>query len=150
MRKAVKVSVTILVIFSAAFGGLLVFRAENRRKAVLGEEETFLRHAGAVIENFLAGLNEGDYERASCDFDAQMKIALPEDIFLAAREEIVAEVGRWHSGEIVEVSEQAGYKLVVYKAQFEMDEVEAQVSLRRYGDADLISGLWFDLTRLRE
>jgi len=151
MKRAIRIGSIALVVVTAVLGGLLFYRARCRGgEPTVDESVAFMQFAESVIENLLGGFNEGDYARLSRDFDAQMKLALSEDVFPSVREEVAAKVGRWTSGEVVEVSEKEGYKLVVYKAQFEVEEVEVKVSFRRYGDAELISGLWLDSPKLRE
>lgn len=101
--------------------------------------------------HLLEGFNEGNYTKFSRDFDEQMKNGLPEPVFNQTRQQIVSKVGLYKSRTVSKVQKQGPGTIVIYDAEFEKEkEVEVKVVFQKYGEKNLVSGLWFNSPKLRE
>lgn len=115
------------------------------------EKDKIVKYADPITDSILAGYNNDDYAAYSRDFDEQMKNALPEKVFRQTRELILGKVGLYKSRALSKVLLKDSYKIVIYNGEFEKESgVEIKVVLNKYGDKDLVSGLWFNSPKLRK
>ncbi|HNR89678.1 MAG TPA: DUF3887 domain-containing protein [Spirochaetota bacterium] len=136
------VAVLIILLLAAGCGKRSITGAE--REAVLG-------YANPASDRILAAYNDGTYARYVTDFDAQMKNAMPENVFVQTRELIMSKIGKYLSREVSDVSQKDQFVVVKYKGKFEREDgVEIKVVFQKIGDRDLVSGLWFNSPKLRQ
>ena len=115
------------------------------------DKEEVLAYADPITDNLLAGFNEGDYGKFSRDFDEQMKNGLTEPVFKQTREQITSKIGLYQSRTVSRVEKEGPATVVVYAAEFEKESgVEVKVVFQKYGERNLVSGLWFNSPKLRE
>ncbi|MEW6574459.1 MAG: DUF3887 domain-containing protein [Bacillota bacterium] len=110
-----------------------------------------MAYADPIVDNLLEGFNEGNYTKFSRDFDEQMKNGLPEPVFNQTRQLVTSKVGLYKSRTVAKVEKQGPATIVIYDADFEKEKgVEVKVVFQKYGEKNLVSGLWFNSPKLRE
>ena len=115
------------------------------------QRDEIMAYADPAAENLLAGFNEEDHAKFSRDFSEQMKNAMTEPVFKQTREGIVSKIGLYKSRNLFKVEKKGPHIVVLYKAEFEKESgVEVKVVFTKYGEKDLVSGLWFNSPKLRE
>jgi major membrane immunogen (membrane-anchored lipoprotein) len=130
---------------------LLVLGGCSRKADVSVDQQSVLAYADPIADNLLEGFNEGNYTKFSRDFDEQMKNGLPEPVFNQTRQQIVSKVGLYKSRTVSKVQKQGPGTIVIYDAEFEKEKgVEVKVVFQKYGEKNLVSGLWFNSPKLRE
>jgi major membrane immunogen (membrane-anchored lipoprotein) len=130
---------------------LLVLGGCSRKADVSVDQQSVLAYADPIVDNLLEGFNEGNYTKFSRDFDEQMKNGLPEPVFNQTRQQIVSKVGLYKSRTVSKVQKQGRGTIVIYDAEFEKEKgVEVKVVFQKYGEKNLVSGLWFNSPKLRE
>lgn len=130
---------------------LLVLGGCSRKADVSVDQQSVLAYADPIVDNLLEGFNAGNYTKFSRDFDEQMKNGLPEPVFNQTRQQIVSKVGLYKSRTVSKVQKQGGGTIVIYDAEFEKEKgVEVKVVFQKYGEKNLVSGLWFNSPKLRE
>jgi hypothetical protein len=94
--------------------------ADRPAASALSEAE-----ATAIADNALAGLNAGDYAAWSRDWGAAMKAAIPEQAFLAFREDVLATYGQFVSIEsaALKPAQQAGNVRWEFTTHFERGDL---------------------------
>ncbi|TES91009.1 MAG: DUF3887 domain-containing protein [Candidatus Cloacimonadota bacterium] len=122
-----------------------------KEMAITGEErEKILQYAEPVVDSILKGFNEDNYELFSMDFDETMKKHLNEKAHNKVRAQIVSKIGLYVSKDSPRVSEKPSFIAIDYKADFEKEKgVNVRVVFKKYGDKNLVSGLWFNSPKLR-
>ncbi len=113
------------------------------------ERESVLGYSEAQADNLLAGLNANDYAVFSRDFDAQMKGAMTEAQFANTQKQVIGKIGKYLSRQVDRVERTGDFFAVVYTAKFENDSPVALRLVFRANEPHLVSGLWFDSTKLR-
>lgn len=122
-----------------------------KKSDVSVDQQSILSYADPIVDNLLAGFNEGDYAKFSQDFDGRMKSALPEAAFTQMRQSIVSKIGLYRSRTVSKVQKQGSGTLVIYNAVFEKESgVEVKVVFAKHGEKNLVSGLFFNSPKLRE
>jgi hypothetical protein len=118
---------------------------------VQGEEmETVLSYAEPLADNLFSGLNNGDYNTFSRDFDSEMKKAMKEKDFNDMANFFQQNIGKYQSRVVEKVEIVDNIYVVSYQARFENEEAVA-VRLSVRGDSPpQVAGLWFDSPKLRE
>lgn len=131
---------------------LLVLGSGCSKKAgVSVDQQSVLSYADPIVDNLLAGFNEGNYAKFSKDFDDRMKTALPEAAFTQMRQSIISKIGRYKSRAVAKVQKQGPATLVIYNAEFERESgVEVKAVFTKIGEKNLVSGLFFNSPKLRE
>jgi len=110
-----------------------------------------LAFAGLITDNLLQGFNDRDYHTLSRDFDEQMKALFTQPVFEQMQRMIEAKIGRYRSRVPAHIQKKGPYRVVVYRAEFDREkEVELTLSFMKYGNRNLVSGLWFNSPKLRE
>ncbi|MBN1455116.1 MAG: DUF3887 domain-containing protein [Methanomicrobia archaeon] len=108
-------------------------------------------YADPITENILIATTENNYTKYSEHFDATMKNALPESLFLETNAMIKSKIGTYDSKEFWKAERKNQYIIVYYKARFTQEPAAVIVKVvfqELEGDMK-ISGLWFDSPRLR-
>ena len=122
----------------------------SKKASVSVDQQSVLSYANPIVDNLLAGFNEGNYAKFSRDFDHQMKTALPEAAFNQMRQSFVPKLGLYKSKAFSKAQKQEQGTLVIYDTEFEKEsEVKVRVVFTKKGDKNLISGLFFDSPKLR-
>ena len=108
-------------------------------------------YADPITESILIATNEDNYTKYSEHFDATMKKALSESVFLETNAMIKAKIGTYVSKEFWKVETKNQYIRVYYKARFtqEPDNVIVTVVFQELEGDMKVSGLWFDSPKLR-
>jgi hypothetical protein len=101
--------------------------------------------AEPILDNLLAGFNEGDYQKYSRDFDATLKEALPENKFKAVRQEIFKKIGQYRTKVYLGALRQDPHSVALWKGKFSGTEndVLIRLVLSRRQDRTYVVGLWF-------
>ncbi|MCU0848325.1 MAG: DUF3887 domain-containing protein [Spirochaetes bacterium] len=138
-----------LPLFIMAF---LVFAVTACKKSITGaERDAVLSYSEAIADGLLKGYNNGDYALYSKDFDEQMKNALNEKVFKQTRDLIASKTGKYVSRKLSDVYRQNQMIVIIYDGKFEKeDKVEIKLVLQKFGDKNLVSGLWFNSPKLRQ
>lgn len=123
----------------------------TKEREITGEEkESILQYAEPVVDSILKGFNEDNYELFSMDFDEIMKKHLNEEANNKTRAQIFSKIGLYVSKGSPRVSEKTSFIAIDYKADFEKEKgVNVRVVFKKYGDKNLVSGLWFNSPKLR-
>lgn len=123
----------------------------SKKADILMDKEKVLAYADPIVDNLLAGFNEGNYAKFSKDFDGRMKSALPEAAFTQMRQLVVSKIGLYKSRTVSKVQKQGPATLVIYNAEFEKESgVEVKAVFTKDGEKNLVSGLFFNSPKLRE
>jgi len=113
--------------------------------------DSILVFAEPAADSIVNGLNDNDYSAFSQYFDEQMKVSLSEKVFAQTRERITGKIGRYRSRDVSRVIRKDQFIIVYYNAVFENEsDVEVKVVFQKYGEKNLVSGLWFNSPGLRE
>ncbi len=109
---------------------------------IVGEERaSFLSEVEPRVDEILAGLNEGDYEKFSRWFDDEMKLANPPAAFEQRRELLQSRMGLYESRVAGELVKRGPYIFVTYQSRFERRSgVLIGVAFKKYERSFLISG----------
>lgn len=123
----------------------------SKKADVSVDQQSVLSYADPIVDNLLAGFNEGNYAKFSKHFDNRMRSALPEAAFAQMRQSIISKIGRYKSRTVSKVQKQGPGTLVIYNAEFEKESgVEVKVVFTKNREKNLVSGLFFDSPKLRE
>lgn len=123
----------------------------TKKAEVPVDKEEVLAYADPIVDNLLAGFNEGNYAKFSRDFDDRMKSGLPEAAFAPMRQDITSKIGLYESRAVSKVEKQGEATVVIYNADFEKENgVEVRVVFTQDGEKNLVSGLFFNSPKLRE
>jgi len=131
---------------------ILVLAVTSCKKSITGaEKDSVLSYSEAIADGILKGYNNGDYALYSKDFDEQMKNALPEKVFKQTSEIIASKTGKYISRKLSDIYRQNQMIVIIYDGKFEKeDKVEIKLVLQKFGDKNLVSGLWFNSPKLRQ
>uniref|UniRef100_A0A7C1F2V9 DUF3887 domain-containing protein n=1 Tax=Ammonifex degensii TaxID=42838 RepID=A0A7C1F2V9_9THEO len=122
----------------------------SKKADVSGDQQSVLSYAAPIVDNLLAGFNEGNYAKFSKDFDDRMRSALPEAAFAQMRQSIVSKIGLYKSRTVSKVQKQGPATLVIYNAEFEKESgVEVKVVFTKDGEKNLVSGFFLNSPKLR-
>jgi hypothetical protein len=115
------------------------------------ERQKVLVYAEPITDGILEGHNNFDYAKYSKDFDETMKNAMPEKVFKQKQEIIFSKIGKCKSRKLSRVIKQTGYIVAIYSGEFEKEsDVIIRVVFQKYGEKNLVAGLWFNSPKLRE
>jgi hypothetical protein len=125
--------------------------ASQPRDLSAADAAAFSAEVDAVVEGTLQGLSAGDYALYTAHFDQAMLDATTPEAFDDLHALITDKVGAYQSREVDRVFDQGDYRVIIYRAVFEMDDpVLVRVVFHRDDPAGGITGLWFDSDKLRE
>jgi len=149
MKKSIKIILAVVIILAVIIS-VYIYTLQN--SVIVGEEkQQILAYSEPITDNILQGYNEGDYEKISRDFTAEMKNSFTEAVFLENRELILSKIGSYISHDIPTILNQPPYKIVIYNAEFEKESgVQVRVVFIEHIDKNLVTGLWFNSPKLRE
>ncbi len=109
-----------------------------------------LKYAEPIMDNLLTGFNEKDYKKYSQDFDANLSKAMNESSFLNVHKVIIEKIGLYKSRKAMQFVEQGEFKVLIYRAEFAQEKgVTIRTIFKKYGEKNLLAGLWFDSPKLR-
>ena len=115
------------------------------------EKDAVLKYADVIADDILTGYNDEDYAKYSKDFDEQMKAAMTEKVFKQTREQIMSKIGKYASRKPSKVYKQEQFTVVEYDGDFENEKgVTVKVVMQKFGEKNLVSGLWFNSPKLRK
>lgn len=98
-----------------------------------------------IMDNLLAGFNEGNYQKYSQDFDATLKESLPAEKFKQVRTEIVKKIGKYQSRKYLGFLNQNKFTVALWKGTFSESTSDVLIKLvaSKRGDRIVVVGLWF-------
>ncbi len=101
--------------------------------------------AEPILDNLLAGFNQGNYAQYSKDFDATLREAIPEKKFQQVREDLLKKLGAFKSKNYLGFLNQQAYTVVLWKGTFAgtKDDVLIKLVLSKRQDKVVVIGLWF-------
>jgi Protein of unknown function (DUF3887) len=101
--------------------------------------------AEPILDNLLAGFNQGNYAQYSKNFDATLREAIPEKKFQQVREEILKKLGAFKSKKYLGFLNQQAHTVVLWKGAFAgtKDDVLIKLVLSKRQDKVVVIGLWF-------
>ena len=101
--------------------------------------------AEPILDNLLAGFNEGNYAKYSRDFDDAMREAIPEQKFQQVRQDLLEKLGKYKSKKYLGFLNQQAYTIVLWKAAFDgtKSDVLIRMVLAKRQDKVVVAGLWF-------
>jgi hypothetical protein len=101
--------------------------------------------ADPILDNLLAGFNEGNYQKYSQDFDATLKESLPEARFKQVRSEITNKLGHYQSRRYLGFLNQNKFTAVLWKGKFSQSasDVLIKLILSKRADKVVVVGLFF-------
>jgi hypothetical protein len=101
--------------------------------------------AEPILDNLLAGFNQGNYAQYSKDFDATLREAIPEKKFQQVREDILKKLGAFKSKKYLGFLNQQAYTVVLFKGAFAgtKDDVLIKLVLSKRQNKVVVIGLWF-------
>jgi hypothetical protein len=101
--------------------------------------------AGPMVDNLLAGFNQGNYAQYSRDFDDTLREAIPEKKFQQVRADILKKLGKYKDKKYLGFLNQQAHTIVLWKGAFDgtPDDVLIKLVLSRRQDKVQVVGLWF-------
>ncbi len=101
--------------------------------------------ADPILDNLLAGFNEGNYPKYSKDFDPTLKESLPEAKFKQVRTEILNKIGQYQSRKFLGFLNQNKFTAVLWKGKFSQTTSDVLIKLvtSKRGDKVVVVGLFF-------
>ena len=129
-------------ILAVAF--LLVAAAASA--ALVGTDERQIKAAAEpILNNLLAGFNQGDYAQYSRDFDKTLREAMPEAKFQQVRADLIEKLGKFKSKKYLGFLNQQTYTIVLWKAAFDgtQNDILIKLVLGKRQDKVEVAGLWF-------
>lgn len=101
--------------------------------------------AEPILDNLLAGFNQGDYAKYSKDFDAALREAIPEKKFQQVREDILKKFGKYREKNYLGFLNQEPYTVALWKGAFAgtQNDILIKLVLSKRQDKVVVVGLWF-------
>jgi Protein of unknown function (DUF3887) len=101
--------------------------------------------AEPILDNVLAGFDQGNYAQYSKDFDATLREAIPEKKFQQVREDILKKLGTFKGKKYLGFLNQQAYTVVLWKGAFAgtKDDVLIKLVLSKRQNKVVVIGLWF-------
>lgn len=108
-------------------------------------------YAGAIAEDMLVAMSQGDFSIYESHLTAEAKAALTEADFKQASDFIVGRIGSYQSKTYIKTQDQSPYTTVYYKAKFsdEPADVIVRVVFQQVDGQAEVAGFWLDSPRLR-
>lgn len=106
--------------------------------------------ADPAVENLMQGLNEGNYEKFSKDFDDTMKKSFSESAFKETDELIKQKIGNYVSKSFWKTQKNGKYTVFFYRCKFDNEpgEVLATISIDLTGSKPLVGGFYLNSAKL--
>ena len=101
--------------------------------------------ADPILDNLMAGFNEGNYQKYSKDFDPTLKESLPEAKFKQVRSEILQKIGKYQSRKYLGFLNQNKFTVVLWKGTFSdtTSHVLNKLLSSNSPGKVVVVGLWF-------
>lgn len=135
---------TLSMLLAAILLALLTSCGSQATPLTGADRDAVLAFSESKTDNLLAGMNAGDYEMFSADFDQEMLSAMGQAEFDALKADRDTKLGLYISRQVNSVVQQGDFYVVLYDAKFEK---EAAVTVRvvfRIAEPHQVSGLWFN------
>ncbi len=115
--------------------------------------ESIVAYADPIVDNIVAGYNNGGFEEFSRDFDLNLRTAITADNFPTTRADLMRHLGRYLSRTVADVRNEGPLVVVLYRAVFEKaPDATIKAGFRpEYPDSGRrqLSDLVFDAPELR-
>ena len=101
--------------------------------------------ADPILDGVLEGLQEGDYDLYSKNFDDTLKDVISKKKFLQTKSDILKSIGAYKSRSYLGYLKKGKTTVILWKGRFakSADDVLIKLVLSRRGDQTKILGLWF-------
>ena len=126
--------------------GLVLLLAAPALGGVIGKDDQEIKAAAdPILDNLLAGMNEGNYQKYARDFDDTLKDAIPENKFAQTRTQILGKLGKYQSRAFLGALQQNNMSVVLWKGKFEKSDSDILIKLvvSKRQDKIVVTGLWF-------
>ena len=126
--------------------GLVLLLAAPALGGVIGKDDQEIKAAAdPILDNLLAGMNEGNYQKYARDFDDTLKDAIPEKKFEQTRTQILGKLGKYQSRAFLGALQQNNMSVVLWKGKFEKSDSDILIKLvvSKRQDKIVVTGLWF-------
>ncbi len=132
-----------LVVMSVVLLGVLILGC--------GTKAVEPAYAGALTDNILTAINDGNYQKFSRDLNQTMLNALPETAFNQLAGGLKSKIGDYVSKQFKSVTVQNGITTVIYNAKYTISKsVAITRSFQTVSGRDLIAGLYFNAPELQQ
>jgi hypothetical protein len=131
---------------STALSVIVLLWAIPALAAFVGTDDSQVKAvAEPILDNLLAGFNQGNYAQYSKDFDDTLREAIPEKKFQQVREDILKKLGVFKSKKYLGFLNQQAYTVVLFKGAFAgtRDDVLIKLVLSKRQNKVVVTGLWF-------
>ena len=131
---------------AAFFVALVLLAATLASADIIGTSDQQVQAAAdPILDNLLAGFNEGNYQKYSRDFDPTLKESLPEAKFKQVRSEIFQKIGKYQSRKYLGFLNQNKFTVVLWKGKFSDTQSDVLIKLvtSKRPDKIVVVGLWF-------
>ena len=131
---------------AAVFLVLVLLAATLASADIIGTSDQQVQAAAdPILDNLLAGFNEGNYQMYSRDFDPTLKESLPEAKFKQVRGEILPKIGKYQSRKYLGFLNQNKFTVVLWKGKFSDTQSDVLIKLvtSKRPDKIVVVGLWF-------
>jgi hypothetical protein len=101
--------------------------------------------AEPILDNLLAGFNQGNYAQYAKDFNDTLREAIPEKKFQQVRGELLKKLGKYKEKKYLGFLNQQAYTIALWKGAFAntQDDVLIRLVLSKRQDKVVVVGLWF-------
>ncbi len=98
-----------------------------------------------ILDNLLAGFNQGNYAQYAKDFNDTLREAIPEKKFQQVRGELLKKLGKYKDKKYLGFLNQQAYTIALWKGAFAntQDDVLIRLVLSKRQDKVVVVGLWF-------
>jgi hypothetical protein len=134
-KKGVGILALIVLLVAMPAGAAFIGTDDGQVKAV----------ATPILDNLLAGFNQGNYAQYSQNFDDTLREAIPEKKFQQVREELLKKMGAFKSKNYLGFLNQKAFTVVLWKGAFAgtRDDILIKLVLSKRQDKVVVVGLWF-------
>ncbi|MBW1992152.1 MAG: DUF3887 domain-containing protein [Deltaproteobacteria bacterium] len=129
------------VLVAVAFLGVVLAHAD-----IIGTTDQQVQAlADPILDNLLAGLNEGNYQKYSRDFDQTLKESVPEAKFKQVRSQILKKIGQYQSRKYLGFLNQNKFTVALWKGKFSGTASDILIKLvtSKRQNKVVVVGLWF-------
>jgi hypothetical protein len=136
MRKNFIATLVLMTLLLALPAGAALVGTDDRQVKAVAEP---------ILDNLLAGFNQGNYGQYSKDFDDAMREAIPEEKFQQVRKDLLEKLGKWKSKKYLGFLNQQAYTIVLWKGTFDAtrEDILIKLVLAKRQDKVVVAGLWF-------
>ncbi len=137
----------VIILFCILTAGLL--------QCIKNLSENDVAHVSPMLDNIMGSIKEGNYEKFSSDFNAEMKNALGEVAFVNMKIMLDQKIGEYQTKKFTKAFQTSKnnrtFVTVIYGARFtkESSEVMITVSTENVDGITKVAGLFFNSPNLR-